>query len=91
MPLLRSNAHPLEQSLVKTKQLSDGVNSEDVFVEELALAGVSGFTCTESTITSPLNANAATRGLDCTLVMYGSKDFNNLKTYQFYANTENQF
>ena len=91
MPLKRSGAHALEQALFKTKQLSDGVNIEDVFVDELALAGISSFSCTESLITAPLYVNAATRGIDCILVVYGSKDFNNLKTYQFYANTENQF
>ena len=86
----RDNAHPRELALTKTKQLSNGTSTENVFTNEIALAGIDSFSCTESTNPNPSNVNAAVRGVDCTLAVYGAKDFNTLKSYKFYASTDNQ-
>jgi len=86
----RDNAHPKELALTKTKQLSNGTSTENVFTNEIALAGIDSFSCTESTNPNPSNVNAAVRGVDCTLAVYGAKDFNTLKSYKFYASTDNQ-
>lgn len=86
----RDIAHPKELALTKTKQFSNGVTTEIVYANEIALAGIDSFTCSESLNSSPANVNAAVRGVDCTLVVYGAKDFNYLKSYKFYANTDNQ-
>jgi prepilin-type N-terminal cleavage/methylation domain-containing protein len=90
-PTLRDSQHPNELAFIKTKQLSNGTSTENVFVNEIALAGIDSFSCVESLNLSPLNPNAALRGVDCTLVVYGAKGFNKLNTYKFYANTDNQF
>lgn len=86
----RDSAHPRELALTKTKQLSNGTSTENVFTNEIALAGIDSFSCTESTNPNPSNVNAAVRGVDCTLAVYGAKDFNTLKSYKFYASTDNQ-
>ena len=86
----RNSAHPKEMALTKTKQLTNGASTESVFTNEIALAGIDSFSCTESINPSPVNANAAVRGVDCTLAVYGAKDFNTLKSYKFYASTVNQ-
>lgn len=86
----RDSAHPKELALTKTKQLSDGASTESVFTNEIALAGIDSFSCIESINPSPASANAAVLGVDCTLVVYGAKDYNTLKSYKFYASTDNQ-
>lgn len=86
----RDSGHPKELALTKTKQLTNGASTESVFTNEIALAGIDSFSCTESINPSPVNPNAAIRGVDCTLGVYGAKNFNTLKSYKFYASTDNQ-
>lgn len=88
---LRDSQHPNELAFIKTKQFSNGTSTENVFVNEIALAGIDSFSCTESLNPSPVSANAGLRGVDCTLVVYGGRGFSTLKSYKFYANTDNQF
>lgn len=80
---------PNEKAVLKSKVLTNGVATEQVYVDELALANVSSFSCTNSINPSPVNANATIRGLNCTLIATGVRSI--LKTYNFYAKAENQF
>jgi type II secretory pathway pseudopilin PulG len=81
--------NPNEKAIVKSKLLTNGTVSEQIYSDELALANVSSFDCTNSINPTPVNANADIRGLNCTLVATGARSV--LKTYNFYAKAENQF
>ncbi len=87
--LPRFSDNPSEKAILKTKILGNGSSSETIFVDEIALANVSSFDCTNSINLSPVNVNADVRGLNCTLVIKGARSVS--KTYNFYAKAENQF
>lgn len=81
--------NPNEKAIFKSKQLTNGNVIDLVYSDELVLANVSSFNCTNSINPTPVNANASIRGLNCTLVVTGPRSI--LKTYNFYAKAENQF
>ena len=87
--LPRFAENPNEKAVLKSKVLTNGSISEPVYTDELALANLSSFTCTNSINPSPVNANANIRGLNCSLIATGARSI--LKTYNFYAKAENQF
>jgi len=89
--LVRAPEHPNEKSIYKTKQLTNNITTTTVYSNQMMLAGVDSFTCVESINVSPVSSNAATRGVECVLTVYGDKTLGNLKTYRIYAKAENQF
>jgi prepilin-type N-terminal cleavage/methylation domain-containing protein len=95
---IRRNSYANELGIYKSKSLfNTSSTSINVYQDALMLAGVESFQCTESFNPSPINANAATRGVRCTLIMNAylnltlpsTKPYT--KTYNFYAKAENQF
>ena len=90
----RPNSYANELGIYKTKTLfNTSSTSISVYQNALMLAGVKSFQCTESFNPSPVNANAATRGVNCSLVMNAYLNLATplTKTYNFYAKAENQF
>jgi len=90
----RSKSYTNELGIYKSKSLINAsATSIPVFKDALMLAGVKSFQCTESFNPAPVNINAATRGVSCTLVMnaYLNLAAPLTKTYNFYAKAENQF
>ncbi len=87
--LPRFAENPNEKAIFKSKALTNGTVTEQTYSDELALANVSSFKCTNSINPLPVNANADIRALNCTLIMTGARAVS--KTYNFYAKAENQF
>ena len=90
----RSKSYANELGIYKSKSLLNSSNtSAVVYQDALMLAGVKSFQCAESFNPSPVNVNAATRGVSCTLIMNAYLNLATplTKTYNFYAKAENQF
>ena len=90
----RSKSYANELGIYKSKSLfNTNSTSIAVYQDALMLAGVKSFQCTESFNPSPVNVNAATRGVSCTLIMNAYLNLTTplTKTYNFYAKAENQF
>jgi prepilin-type N-terminal cleavage/methylation domain-containing protein len=90
----RSKSYANELGIYKSKSLfNTNSTSIAVYQDALMLAGVKSFQCTESFNPSPINVNAATRGVSCTLIMNAYLNLTTplTKTYNFYAKAENQF
>jgi len=91
---IRSKSYANELGIYKTKSLfNTSGTSITVYQDTLMLAGIKSLQCTESFNLSPVNTNAATRGVSCTLVMNAYLNLATplTKTYNFYAKAENQF
>lgn len=90
----RAKSYINELGIYKSKTLFNTTSiSTPVYQNSLMLAGVKSFQCEESFNLSPVNLNAATRGVSCTLIMnaYLNLATPSTKTYTFYAKAENQF
>ena len=90
----RSKSYANELGIYKSKFLFNTSGSSiSVYQDALMLAGVKSFECFESFNPSPVNVNATTRGVSCTLIMNAYLNLTTplTKTYNFYAKAENQF
>ena len=91
---VRSRSYSNELGIYKSKLLDKtNGNSNQVFTDALVLPGVKSFQCEVSENPTPVNANAKTRSVSCSLVVYAYLNLSTpqTKTYNFYAKAENQF